>query len=409
MRLFVVPSWWPHRCYPWEGVFIQEQVRAITQLRPTWRIAIDLWGQGETFVSSAHVRKSPRCLAGALALRAGEHSTAPNVLELTTPALWWPERWMGGNRRALVAAGEENLRRAVARFGGIDVIHAHGSYPGGWVAMALSRAHGIPYVITEHMGPFPLPVYARRNGALIPALREPLAHADARIAVSPTLARTIAGFGLPEPEAIPNLVDERLYTAGPRRADDRFVFYTLGLIDPTKGIGDLIEAAAVFLRGLPEAARTRVQFRIGGTGPALGTFRARAEQLGIAAHVAWLGQLPREQARAEFATCDCFVLPSHHESFGIVYVEAAASGRPVIATRAGGPEWIVTPETGVLVPPRDVAALAQALGFMHAHAAEYDAAAIRARPLERYSRAAVVDRLEQVYRRVTRAARTPAG
>jgi len=380
----------------------------MAELHPDWRIGVSLWGQGEAFVCSAHLRHSPRCLLDALALRAGQRETAPNVVEFLTPALWWPERVLGGNKRALVAAGRENLRRAIARWGGIDVIHAHGSYPAGWIAMALSRERGIPYVITEHMGPFPLPVYARGDGTLKPILREPLAHAAATIAVSPALAATIAGFGLPEPEAIPNLVDERLYAATPRTPDDSFVFYTLTLMDPSKGIGDLLEGAAQFLASLDSGARARVRFRLGGGGRSLDAFRAQAKRLGIDANVEWLGQLPRAESRAAFARCDCFVLPSRHESFGIVYVEAAASGRPVIATRCGGPEWIVTPDTGVLVPVQDPAALAHALAFMHAHAREYDAAAIRARCLERFSRPAVVARLESAYRRVIEA-RAPRG
>ena len=402
MRLFVIPSWWPHRCFPWEGVFIQEQVRAIAELRPAWRIGLGLWGQGEAFVSTAHLRKSPRCLSDALALRAGDTATAPNVVEFMTPALWWPERVLGGNKAALVAAGRENLRRATKQFGGIDVIHAHGSYPAGWIAMALSRERGIPYVVTEHMGPFPLPVYARRDGQLKRILAEPLAHADASIAVSPALAASIQGFGLRAPEVIPNVVDERRYDAAPRAADGRTVFYTLALMDVSKGIGDLLQGAAQFLDAVGEAEREHITFRIAGGGPGLEAFRAQSASLGIADHVEWLGQLPRDAAWRGFHDCDCFVLPSRHESFGIVYAEAGVSGRPVIATRCGGPEWIVTPETGVLVPARDPASLVGALTFMHQHAREYDPVRVRARTIERFGRAAVVAQLEAVYHRVTR-------
>ena len=124
--------------------------------------------------------------------------------------------------------------------------------------------------------------------------------------------------------------------------------------------------------------------------------------------ITWLGQLPRERAREEFARCDCFVLTSRHESFGIVFVEAGASGKPVIATRCGGPEIIVTPENGVLVEVGDLEGIARALGSMFAGARGYDAERIRSRTLERYSREAVVARLEDVYRRVLRHDAGPA-
>jgi glycosyltransferase involved in cell wall biosynthesis len=85
----------------------------------------------------------------------------------------------------------------------------------------------------------------------------------------------------------------------------------------------------------------------------------------------------------------------------IVLSEATACGKPVVATRSGGPESIVTPENGLLVEVGDVAALAGALRTMVEQARErYDAATIRAQFLERYSRPAVVDALEAVYRGV---------
>jgi glycosyltransferase involved in cell wall biosynthesis len=406
MNVLVIPSWWAHRCYPWEGSFLAEQAAAIAACRPGWNVGLSLWGQGEGFVSTAHLLRSPRCLLDALALRPGERERADRVTEFLTPALWWPERVLGGNRRALLAANRRNLERARRRFGAVDVLHAHVAYPAGWLAMELSAESGIPYVVTEHMGPFPLPVYARRDGRLKPVLREPLARAAARIAVSPALARTVAGFGLPEPEFIPNLVDERLYRAAPPADPGVFTFFTLGALDPVKGVSDLLKAAARFLGDLPERARARVRFRIAGDGPLRAALRREARELRLGENVAWLGALPRERAREEFAGCDCFVLTSRHESFGIVFAEAGAAGKPVIATRCGGPEAIVTPATGLLVPVGDVAAIAAALGTMFEHARDHDGEAIRRLTLERFGREAVVARLEAVYARVTGA---PAG
>jgi len=400
MNLFILPSWHPHRCFPWEGIFLVEQARAIAETRPGWNVGVSLWGQGEGFVSSAHLLHSPRCLFDALALRPGERELAPNLVEFTTPALWWRERTFGGNRPALLDANRRNLERAVARFGRVDLLHAHVSYPAGWLAMRLSAETGIPYVLTEHMGPFPLPVYAGRDGRLKSVLREPLERAAARIAVSPMLARTIAGYGLPEPEFIPNLVDERGYRTTAPPDSGHFTFFTLCTMDPVKGVSDLLKAAARFVGNLPERERPRVRFRIAGDGPLLASHRREARELRLDTAVTWLGQLPRERAREEFAACDCFVLTSRHESFGIVLVEAGASGKPVVATRCGGPEIIVTPENGVLVEVGDLEGIARALGSMFVGARGYDPERIRSRTLERFGREAVVARLEAVYRRV---------
>jgi glycosyltransferase involved in cell wall biosynthesis len=401
MNLFIIPSWHPHRCFPWEGSFLVEQALAIAGTRPGWKVGVSLWGQGEGFVSTAHLLKSPRCLFDALALRPGERELAPNLVEFMTPALWWPERVFGGNRAALLDANRRNLERAVGRFGPVDVLHAHVSYPAGWLAMRLSAETGIPYVLTEHMGPFPLPVYARRDGQLKSILREPLERAAARIAVGPVLAGTIAGFGLPEPEVIPNLVDERHYRCETSPDPAHFTFFTLCAMDPLKGVSDLLRGAARFIGDLPERDRPRVRFRIAGDGPSLAHHRHEARELRLDSCISWLGRLPRERAREEFARCDCFALTSRHESFGIVFVEAGASGKPVIATRCGGPETIVTPENGVLAGVGDVEGIARALGSMFKGTRTYDAEQIRRRTLERYGREAVVSQLEAVYRRVT--------
>jgi glycosyltransferase involved in cell wall biosynthesis len=400
MNLFLIPSWYPHRCYPWEGSFLIEQAEAIADIRPGWNVGLSLWGQGEGFVSAAHLLKSPRCLFDALALRPGERERQRNLVEFLSPTLWWPERNFGGNRQALLAASRRNLERMTRRFGPVDLLHAHVSYPAGWLAMRLSAETGIPFVVTEHMGPFPLPVYARRDGRLKPILREPLERAAARIAVSPMLAKAIAAHGLPEPEFIPNLVDERLYRLGATAEGQPFTFFTLCAMEPGKGVGDLLKSAARFIGNLPERDRGRVRFRIAGDGPLLARHRREAKELRLDSTVTWLGQLPRARAREEFAACDAFVLTSRHESFGIVYVEAGASGKPVVATRCGGPETIVTPETGVLVPVGDLEAIAAALCSMMEHARGYDREKIRRVTLERYGREAVVARLEAVYQRV---------
>jgi glycosyltransferase involved in cell wall biosynthesis len=401
MNVLFIPSWNPHRCWPLEGIFFQDQAVAVGELKPDWRVGISLWGQGLRHVSFAHLRKSPRCLLDALFThRRFEHELRPNVVEFTTPALSWSARFLQGNRRAVLSANRRNLEGAIRRFGSIDILHAHVSYPAGWVAMKLSAETGIPFVITEHMGPFPLPVYERADGALAPFIREPLERARARIAVSPALCARIEGFGIPRPEYVPNVVDERIHAPGPPPEADCFTFFTLCQMETIKGIPDLLQAIRLVLERLPTAARERIRFRFGGMGSQFHAFQAQARRLGLEERIAWLGFLPREVARREYQRCDCFVLPSRHESFGIVLVEAGAFGKPVIATRAGGPEAIVTPESGVLVDVGQPAALAEAMLAMIRGERAYDPSLMRERFIRHFSRSAVVGRLEEIYGRV---------
>src|SRR5215470_8151798 len=178
MRILVIPSWLPHRCYPLEGQYVLDQATAIGELRPSWRVAIASWNQGQNHLSLGHLWKSPGCLWNALADRGwSERSLVENVRQFTRPALSWNDGL--GNRNGLLQANREILTRAGDWLSGIDLIHAHVSFPAGWVAMHLSRETKIPYLVTEHMGPFPLPVYQRPDGTLLEILREPLERADA--------------------------------------------------------------------------------------------------------------------------------------------------------------------------------------------------------------------------------------
>ena len=399
MHIFVIPSWYPHRCFPLEGEYVREQVIAFAECEPGTRMSLGLWGQGQGHLTAAHLLHSPRCALEFLARRAGRREIAAGVTEYLEPTWTWSDWIAHGHRTALLAASRRNLQCAIATSGPVDVVHAHVSYPAGWIAMRLASETGVPYVITEHMGPFPLPTYARSDGRLRPEIERSLAEASARIAVSPTLADRIVAFGLPRPEVVPNVVDERLYTIRSEHAPGPFRWFTLCGMEVAKGIHDLLEAIARMRDRLGPAASPSVRFVLGGEGPALGAFRAHARDLGIDPWVEWLGLLSREAARREFSACDAFVLPSHHESFGIVFVEAIASGVPVVATRCGGPESIVRPENGLLVDVARPDELATAMIRIMERRQDYDPVRIRAGFLERYSRRSVSDALAAIYRR----------
>jgi glycosyltransferase involved in cell wall biosynthesis len=105
--------------------------------------------------------------------------------------------------------------------------------------------------------------------------------------------------------------------------------------------------------------------------------------------------------------CDMVVLSSDAETFGCVLVEALASGKPVVATRCGGPEDIVNrPELGEMCPPGDAQALAHAMSKVALNLGEYDPNAIHADAVSRFSYGVIAEKLEHVYRGVTATVRS---
>ncbi len=95
--------------------------------------------------------------------------------------------------------------------------------------------------------------------------------------------------------------------------------------------------------------------------------------------------------------CDVFVLPSLGETFGVVLGEAMACGKPVLSTRCGGPEDVVTSQTGILVPPGDPASLALAMKGFLTHSYSFHPRQIRNSVVQRFGATSFLNNMEQFY------------
>jgi len=130
---------------------------------------------------------------------------------------------------------------------------------------------------------------------------------------------------------------------------------TVGRLVPIKGHSWLLRAVLRVLAEFPQACVVLI-----GDGPLLGELQELASELGISPHVVFLGT--RHDIPECLASLDLFVLPSLNEGMGRALVEAMAVGCPVVATRVGGiPDIVADGTTGLLVPPRDERALAEAI------------------------------------------------
>ena len=273
--------------------------------------------------------------------------------------------------------GFEEYRR---RFGSPGVIHAHNLNPAGLLAQRLAKDFGIPYVVTEHStfyrrGLIPLAIH--------PALRRAAENASVVAGVSTalndTLRKTLSLGNMPL-RVIGNVLAPGFATALPLRPESSdFTFLSIGNLIPVKGQSTLLDAFADAFGG-----NSKVCLRIGGDGDLLASLKERASALGIASQVVFLGRLSPQRVVDEVDNCDSFVLPSYVETFGVVVIEALARGKPVIATRCGGPESIVSEDDGVLVPAGDAVALSAALNTMKEERSRFDSDRIRQRAIARF-------------------------
>lgn len=394
INVLIIPSWYPNQVKPLSGIFIREQVEALAALCPEINVIVSTWGFDEGNVPVRQPLRAFKALLWKLMQRRDQVHNRDGVWEVFNPYLNWSTRLVKNGTKRLLEVNRRNYALAEQRFGRIDVIHAHVSYPAGYVARILAEERGIPYVLTEHMGPFPFPALQDGDGRPICEIRDAFEHAAKSIAVSPFSASQIAAHGLPVSVVIPNLVDERRFVPG-AAAGKKFVFFTLCAIVESKGIGQLIRAIA---KWSPPASQ--FEFRIGGEGPMRESYEAVARQLGVDDRIRWIGRVSREKAPAMFRECHVYVMPSCYETFGVVYAEAIATGKPVIATKCGGPEFIVNEVNGRLVDVGDVDGLAAAMQWMAENWDKFDPLAIREDFERRFSREVVTKQLSDLYHSV---------
>jgi len=304
------------------------------------------------------------------------------------------------------AAGAAAAAARVARGGAFDLVHVHWPLPmilPGWAAR---RAAGIPLVCSFHGVEL---TFARNTPVpfLVPFLRRAIRSADAVTANSTYTAglvralheRPVAvipfGASIPvPPEAPPLSLDGPL----------RLLF--VGRLVERKGVQYLLDALAL------ARARTSLFLDVVGQGPEQARLEAQARALGVADIVRFHGFVSREELARKYLHSQVFVLPAAPdakgdvEGLGVVLIEAMSYGRAAIATAAGGiPDIVKDDVSGVLVPPADAAALADAIVGLARDPARLGRLGRdgRAYVQEHFGWQGVIDRLVDLYRRTTNA------
>ena len=247
--------------------------------------------------------------------------------------------------------------RKIIRTHRIQVLHANGAAPGQFL-VPLARRERLPvlaYLMVDYL----------RRGRYINLL-----HLMTRIVgISRGSLAGLRQDGVPDDQT--SIIFAGIDTARFDRPSQNlraelgippqsFVIASLGSLIPRKGHDVLVRAFAQ-LPDMDPAPR----LLLASCGPEEGALRDLARSLGVADRVLMPGYVA--STGPVFRTADVFSLASRTEGFGLVFAEAGHFGLPVVATTVGGiPEVVADGETGLLVPPNDVTALAKALGALAA-------------------------------------------
>jgi len=386
LHILFIPSWYPASPGETLGSFFREQA-----------LALRSYGLNVGVITPAM-----RSLGDGASAWLGPFGIREELDEGMTTLRYHGVRAFSWNHALNIQFWERTGLLAFARYASLrglpDLLHVHGTIFGLAWARAIHRSHGIPFVVTEHSSEFALNQIRRPLLDYITAAIQPAAHL---FGVSESLCNQLS-TQVPPPagkrwKVMPNLVSSRFAPTQEvvRPTGQEFTFLNVAALHRNKGQHHLLRAFASALHIRPD-----LSLRIAGDGPEAAALHELARGLGIASQVSFLGNCSRDRVALEMQNCDAFVLSSSYETFGVVAVEALMSGKPIVATRCGGPEDIVVPGVdGVLVTKDDPDALSLGLLQMSNDYRRFDATSIRARCIERFSEVAFAGRHAAAYER----------
>lgn len=384
IHVLLISSWYPHQANPLAGIFVREQALAL------------------------HSRGLKVGVIGPTVLK-------PQLNTITTtkkalPPVPFPElvpqltNWRFFIPGKLATVWEKNVtrlfRQYIATFGTPDIIHAHNMLYAGYAGMYLSKTYQIPLVLTEHHSRhFDNSFKSWQRGLVYSKLNQ----IDHGIAVSEHLKKAIlshVGGRADKWTVIPNMLSD-IFIQKPIRnllVEDEFRFITVGNLVPIKR-HDLILKA---IEKIKEKLRIKVKLDIIGAGPEEQKLKEMARKFQMEKVVRFRGVLNREELLDVLDDSHALISSSNFETFGLAICEAHARGKPVISTKSGGPNEIITHENGTLIPTNDVESLAHAMLEMVKQYSVYNAEKIHQSTKLRFSSDRVSRQLLSYYSDITK-------
>lgn len=250
-----------------------------------------------------------------------------------------------------------------------DLILVGQILPLGTVALAIKKLTGLNYFVSCHGMDILLAQKTKRKKWLTNLIIKNSQHI---IVNGQFTKKEIEKLGIGENKITviypcPNIHDLQL-TTNNKQLNKKFnlsnkkVLLTVGRLVERKGQDQVIKALPEVIKSFPE-----VVYLIIGSGPYQSELEKLAKELNLEDKIIFAGELSDNEARECYKMADIFVMPSRQiagdvEGFGIVYLESASFGLPVIAGRSGGvSEAILNGQTGILVNPEDIKEIAQAI------------------------------------------------
>ncbi|WP_455791350.1 glycosyltransferase [Clostridium butyricum] len=382
MHIMVIPSWYASSRNKVHGSFFKEQFKALSNAGIKVTVAYnEIW---------------PITMLGRIKENRGiEFSIEDNLKTYRYKDFNYlpknPLMFRSFNKRM-----DKLYKEIVEKEGKIDIIHAHSALWGGISAQYISNKYNIPLVLTEHSSL----KYARYvKESYKKYIYKAYDKADALIAVGNGLKNEMKNYTNNDIKEIHNMVDLKKFnidikSSEKNNSEDTFNMFSCAFLEEGKGMENLIEAFYLAFKSKDAI------LRIGGDGSLREKLEGMIKELGMENQIFLLGALSREDVAKEMKNCKCFALASEHETFGVVYIEALACGKPVIGTYNGGADDIIKDYNGIIIEKKDVEKLKDALVKMKNEYKTYDKNEIREKTILSYSENVLVEKLKGVYKEI---------
>tara|TARA_B100001057_G_scaffold500871_1_gene618424 strand:+ start:807 stop:1937 length:1131 start_codon:yes stop_codon:yes gene_type:complete len=316
-----------------------------------------------------------------------ESYTDEGIVTIVRPFLSFPKT-PNRARKIRLDKGKQIFRKYINENGRPDIIHVH-SFLIGELALWIKKEFEIPYIITEHSSSFERKLLSESDLKLACEVFE---NSHTNIAVSQSLSNSIKHYFKDlQFQIIPNIVDTDYFNLIENRTKDKFQFINIANLNKNKNQLHLVQSFTEVFRG-----NKFYQLLIVGHGPEKNNLQNFIDSNNMNSQISLYGRASREEVKTLLHQSDCFVLSSKIETFGVVLIEAMSCGLPVLSTKCGGPEFIVTnDEVGIL---SDFDSFGENMTLIYSK--KYNSNNIRKYAVYHFSESVIAEKLIKIYNRL---------
>ncbi len=368
------PRWYPHSDDPQNGIFIYKHIKSVK----------DRYNNSVLFVKSRKQKE------------------AYNIVEKTESGIYNVTVYFKNSENTILniirylKGFKKGVKLILNKNGKPSLIHVHVLLRTGLAGVFYSVKFQTPLIVSEHWSGYITGAFSAKNFIYKKLTKLVFERASAILVVSPNIKKALVNIGINDDkvEIINNVVEASENVTATNKKDKITMLSVADLEDNIKKISEIIEVYSELKN------RDQIEYFIVGDGTDRKNLEYLAKEKGVLNKgVKFLGRKTNDEVLEIIANCDFLVMNSVTETFSVVTAEALLAGKPVIATRCGGPEYFVNQSNGILIKAGNKKELKEAIEKMCLTYTNYNPEKIKETIKKKFSSQAVGLQLTKIYER----------